>query len=806
MPARSPVADRARAEPALLGVRHHGPGSARAVARALAAYRPDVVLIEGPPEADGLVELVTAEGMAPPVALLAYTTEPKTGPDGRRSAAYWPFAEFSPEWQALRWAVEHGVPVRFCDLPVTFRFAPERAEPGVGESTREEPRDPIGLLAGAAGYDDPERWWEDVVEHQLPAAPGAAGPAPARSEDEALALAPFQAIAEAMAAVRAAAPELDGPARLEEDRREAHMRVTLRAATKQFERVAVVCGAWHVPALTPPLPTATADASVLRGLSKTKVTMTWVPWTHGRLAYWQGYGAGVDSPGWYHHLFTAADRPVLRWLVAVASVLRQEDQPVSSAHVIEAVRLAETLATLRGRPLAGLAEVTEATRAVLCDGDELRLALVNRRLVVGERLGTVPEATPSVPLVGDLAATQRRLKLTVSALVSELDLDLRRDIDLNRSRLIHRLRLLGIDWGTSMADGGRRGKGTFWESWRLAWRPEFAVDLIEASGYGTTVPAAATARTAELAAAATSLADVTALAEHCLLADLADAYPVVLRALDERVALDAEVAHLMAALPSLARTLRYGDVRGTDVSALGAVTRGLVVRVCVGLPAAVAALDDDAAAQMRRHLDGVNSALALLSDSSLPKESLTEEWLSTLDRLAERDDVHGLLAGRLIRLLLDAGRLETAEVGRRMGLVLTVGTPPARAAAWVEGFFSGGGLLLVHDQRLLSLVDSWLAGIPDDVFGEVLPLLRRTFAEFAGPERRAIGERVRHLDGFADPGKSTVDSTVDSRRGALVGPTLRLLLGQDVLGPDVLGSDVLGSDVLGSDVRGAGGE
>ena len=33
--------------------------------------------------------------------------------------------------------------------------------------------------------------------------------------------------------------------------------------------------------------------------------MTWVPWTHGRLASWQGYGAGVSSPGWYHHLFTA---------------------------------------------------------------------------------------------------------------------------------------------------------------------------------------------------------------------------------------------------------------------------------------------------------------------------------------------------------------------------------------------------------------------------------------------------------------------------------------------------------------------
>ena len=40
----------------LYGIRHHGPGSARSVREGLAEFGPDVVLIEGPPEADGLVE------------------------------------------------------------------------------------------------------------------------------------------------------------------------------------------------------------------------------------------------------------------------------------------------------------------------------------------------------------------------------------------------------------------------------------------------------------------------------------------------------------------------------------------------------------------------------------------------------------------------------------------------------------------------------------------------------------------------------------------------------------------------------
>jgi hypothetical protein len=744
------------AEPLLLGVRHHGPGSARGVRRALAAYQPDVILIEGPPEADALVPFAGDEDMRAPVALLAYAADK----DPKVRAAFWPFAEFSPEWQAIRWAVAHDVPVRFVDLPATVRLALDDEIAPSGEGVRV---DPIAALAEAAGYDDPERWWEDVVEHRFEQ--------PTDEDELKAATAPFDAIAEAMIEVRGGAPAPPEAERVDEERREAYMRTGLRAALKEFDRVVVVCGAWHVPALTAPLPPASADAAVLKGLPKVKVTMTWVPWTHARLASWQGYGAGVRSPGWYHHLFTSPDPQVIeRWLVRAARVLRRDGVPVSSAHVIEATRLAATLATLRGRPLAGLAEVTDAAHAVLCDGDDLRLRLINRRLVVGDRLGRVPDKTPSVPIARDVAASQRRLRMPPDVDTREVDLDLRRQIDLDRSRLLHRLQLLGIDWGEVLPM--RRGRGTFWESWKISWQPEFAVDLVEAGAYGTTVRDAATARVAEQAATAETLADVTALVERCLLADLPDALPTVLHALDERMALDADVAHLMDALPALARTLRYGDVRGTDLSALRAVTHGMITRICVALPAAVGGLDDSAAVVMRDRVDGVHGALALIDEADP-----TERWVTVLDGLSTRDDLHGLLAGRVSRLLLDAARLDVAEVGRRMALVLTVGVPVARAAAWVEGFLAGDGLLLVHDERLLGLVDTWLTGIPAHAFVEVLPLLRRTFSGYPAPQRRLIGERAAHLGG-ATPGRAAADADVlDADRGALVLPTVAQLLG-----------------------------
>jgi hypothetical protein len=805
----------AGAGPLLLGVRHHGPGSARAVRAALEEARPRVVLIEGPPEADALIPLAADEEMRPPVALLAHAVDEP----GR--SAFWPLAEFSPEWVAIRWALEHDVPARFIDLPATHTLAWGRQEdeagvegetpldaetadsegdsgpgPASGPASELEPElepgpgpgpadvriDPLGVLAETAGYDDPERWWEDAVEH--------------RGVGKGDALAPFTVLEEAMGALR----ETYGSGGHDRDLvREAYMRLQVRAAQREFEDgVAVVCGAWHVPALRRKT-TVAADKALLKGLPKVKTDMTWVPWTHRRLSRVSGYGAGIDSPGWYGHLFSASDRPVERWMTKVAGLLRAEDRLVSSAHVIEAVRLAETLAAMRGRPLPGLSETTDAVRAVMCEGSDVPLALVEDRLVVGDVLGEVPSAAPAVPLQRDLARLQRRLRLKPEALERELELDLRKETDAARSRLLHRLRLLGIAWGEPAASRG--STGTFRETWRLRWEPELSVRVAEAGVWGTTVLSAATAKAEADAVTARGLADVTALAERCLLAELPDALPTVMRILADRAALDTDVGQLAQALPALVRSLRYGDVRGTDTGALGEVAAGLAERVFVGLPPACAALDADGAEEMRRHVDAVHGAVGLLGDAPAAGQGhLRARWQSVLRVLCGRDTVPGVIRGRAVRLLLDDGELAQEEAARLMALVLSPGTPPADAAAWIEGFVgggSGGGMLLVHDERLLGLVDAWLTGVPAEAFTDVLPLLRRTFSAYEPGVRRTLGELVRRGPGAgsgatgAGSGIPGFAAELDPVRADAVLPVLRLLLGLDEVAEHI-GKDLVG--------------
>ena len=727
----------------LFGIRHHGPGSARSLAQALHALQPDCILIEGPPEADGLIAFAADAALVPPVALLVYV------PDAPERAVFYPFAEFSPEWQAMRYACANGVEVRFCDLPQTHRLAEaEDAKDQLDEEARDGLHgDPLAWLANAAGFGDTETWWDHLVEQRR----------------DSLDL--FAAIAEMMGVVRS---EIAQPPNLREQQREAYMRSMIRQAEKSGrERIAVVCGAYHVPALAC-MPSAKSDADLLKGLPKIKLAATWTPWSHGRLTFRSGYGAGVVAPGWYQHLWGRPAQAALYWLTDVAVLLRKHDLDASSASIIEAARLADTLAAMRGRSRAGLDELQEAVRAVFCYDSDAPLRLIHDALLIADRLGAVPDTVPTLPLTQDVQAQQKRLRMAVRADTTQLDLDLRQSAHLEKSVLLHRLALIGIPWGRATKARGK--SGTFHELWQLAWEPEFALRLIEANIWGGTLLEAASARALNRADAAQTLPELTALIEQVLLADLQGAVAVLMRRIEDVAALTPDLGFLLAALPPLASVMRYGSVRGGATEALAHVVEGLVTRACIALPFGVRGMADEPAAQLIGEVIAADQAIRLLQRSALE-----QAWFDALAQVAGDGMSHPLIGGRCTRILYEQGRWDEERTAQTLALRCAHAVEPLAAAQWIEGFLRGSGALLLHKDSLWQLIDRWLAQLAPDVFIELLPLLRRTFGGFAAAERRQLGERAAH--GGATPAMPAGSGAIDEARAMRVLPVLRLILG-----------------------------
>jgi hypothetical protein len=176
--------------------------------------------------------------------------------------------------------------------------------------------------------------------------------------------------------------------------------------------------------------------------------------------------------------------------------------------------------------------------------------------------------------------------------------------------------------------------------------------------------------------------------------------------LQAETALASDVSLLMDALPSLAEVQRYSDVRQTDAALLGTVTDGLVARICIGLPGACASLNDEAAQALFALLEKCNGAINLLQDNAH-----TLRWQETLFKLADQQGLHGLLAGRACRMLLDGQVLAADDAAQRLSLALSLACEPTQAGTWVEGFLHGSGLLLLHDQALWQVLDDWGDGV-----------------------------------------------------------------------------------------------
>ncbi|MEU6234881.1 DUF5682 family protein [Kitasatospora sp. NPDC047058] len=742
--------------PFLIGVRHHAPSLSAVVPALLDAARPEVVLVELPAEFQPWLGWLADESTRAPVALAAAPAGGRDGnTDGASGPAFYPFADFSPELAALRWAHRNGVEAVACDLPLAHRGPSRRPagepaaddRPGVTDALRHR-------LTGRATDDD---LWDRLVETT---APGSTPEAVRRA-----------ALLVGWAMRRDAA---DGTGVDPYDlRREAWMRDRIRAASAGGRRVAAVVGAFHAPALLdPPSGPPGADAApAAEAVPAAEAepdgghVVSLIPYTYPLLDARSGYPAGIRDPEWQHTVLEAGGDPqrladaLTHTAVRICEALRTQDHPSGPADAREIVRLAGDLARLRGLAAPGRGELVEAVQTVLAQGEPLgrgrAVARALERVLVGTRTGRAAHAAPrsglapaveahlaelGLPGPGDTAGTPRDLRLD----------PLRSPLDRRRDLLLHRLTACDVPYAEPVAATGAGGTETLGTRWRVQWTPATAAMLTVAGTRGVTPAQAAEGalrerlRREQQADGPTARDILTGLtqAAACGLPALADTRLAQLTTVLPR---SATLPELLDALALLDR-LRAGHIPGLAPADDGTPTTG------DGAPTAGEAPSDDAPT-------GADARSGVLADAA---ELLTVAAVRQLEGLGGSDDPAdaralvelarradrsgGLRLGHALAELADGGSPLVRGAAGAVRVLLGQDDPAAfggRAASWVDGatgpdgrhtlgrslaglLTAAEGLLASAPEVLEPLLER-VTTLPDTAFLDRLPALRGGF-------------------------------------------------------------------------------
>ena len=566
----------------VFGVRHLSPAAACHLHTILDEMKPTAVLVEGPADATDQIKHLVHKDTKPPLAILAYT---KARPV--RTILY-PLAEYSPEWVALTWGIRNKADTRFIDLPASVFLemhhsreqasggrqppvdaridekvndkqgadAPRSPKKQASEHTRAYLDDPYEEIARLSGDPDHETWWERHFEHTTD---------PHSYNRQ---------IHEFGAGLRGLRELDDGDENLA---REAFMRRCIQDVLKKHkpEKVLVVCGAFHSSALNHDLPPM--DDRQFKELSKVESSLTLMPYSYFRLSSQSGYGAGNHAPLYFQRIYeerrTNTPRKLpARFLTELCHVMRKGGQVRSAAEVIEAVRLAEMLATLSESAAPCLRDLRDAAVTCLGRGEISQVQPYLPDVEVGASIGKLPKGIGKTAIQDDFYLNLESLKLGKYQVdkYQELELDLRENRfvkseaaafrDLNISTFLHRLKALGITFGDK---AHRSQEGTAKEKWGLRWKPDCEIQLVEAALKGDTVEVAAAVALSENLAECQRVDEAANIVKEAAVCQLHDAMEDARKRLQAMAVEDSGFTQTAKAIDDLSETISYGSARST---------------------------------------------------------------------------------------------------------------------------------------------------------------------------------------------------------------------------------------------------
>jgi hypothetical protein len=717
----------------IFGVRHLSPGASWHLLRYLEEKKPDCILIEGPADAGEILFHLADKRVKPPVALLAYTTELPI------ETVLYPFADYSPEYQAICWGVHKKKDVRFIDLPSDILLKLKQAKDEKPEEANAFYRfhnDLYDKVAIQYGEDDYESYWERNFEHNLNAGSFRDGLAYQSTQMREIVIGrEFEAVPYDFTYNHI---------------REAHMRMEIQRAIDEGiepEKIVVIVGAYHVAGILDDVPPMTGKE--LEEIPRTTTQITLMPYSYFRLSSRTGYGAGNKAPFYFGMMWDAIRRNALDELPAtymsvIARELRTKGNNASSASAIEAVRLSQALTSLRSGASPVLKDLHDA--AVTCfGGGELSVVAEALNMAdIGTAIGFLPEGVSQTPVQEDMNQELKRLKLLnyKTAVAQELVLDLRENlkvktkeaafIDLNRSTFLHRLKVLNIHFAEQLHVS--QDSATWAEKWNLRWTPEVEIEVVEANLKGETLEIATAYELKERLANCADISLAAKVIRDACECNLVNIFDNALSTLQTLLVDSNNFRETAFAARELSVLIQYGDLRQFNLEPLVPVLQQLFLRASLLLVDA-STCDDKAATS-------IVEAINVMENISREQYELvdTETWQKELQTLAWRDDLNTKLSGTAFSILLEHNLADEEDCSKEVSRRLSPGVPADLGAGWIEGLVGRNRYALLSRISLWRELDNYVQSLDEEEFFRSVVFLRRAFGQFEPNQKNSIAE------------------------------------------------------------------
>lgn len=707
-------------EPTYFGVRHLSPAAAFHLRKRLDEVKPELVLVEGPSDLSNQMKWLCDPDTKFPAAILAYTKAPPV-----RTILY-PLAIYSPEVQSILWANEHKVPCRFMDLPSSVFLAMQEAEGEESIQATESVYEKLEMVT----CEEQDTFWERNFE---------------QFEDYHGACNTFGKELRASGSVGA-----------ENIVREAYMKRVIADAISigiPAEKIFCVCGAYHVEGLKCGSPMTDSE---LKKLPRADSAATLMPYSYYRLSTRSGYGAGNKAPAYFHLLWDAMNGEGLQtaastYLVKLAAAHRNAGNIVSSAEVIEAVRLATALSRMRGSKCPCLQDLKDAAITTMGHGNLSELAVAFADTEIGKTIGYLPEGVARTSVQEDFYRQLKKLKLERfrTAELQRLDLDLREKLtvksqdaaflDLNRSFFLHRLRVLGIRFANSLRS--KQDQANWGEYWELRWTPEVEIEVVESSLLGDAIEGAAAFALKERADQATSIDQAAGIFQDAFLCGMPAAASHAITVLQSLSVDSAALTEVASTADRLSLVARYGDLRKFDPQPVIPLIEQLFLRANLTL--------EDACNCDVRSSGPVTLAMDRLNALQLNLDFLDQDgWIRLLERISDRDDLNTKCSGFAMAILLERGIATEELLAREVSRRLSPGVPADLGAGWFEGLAGKNRYALIARLSLWRHLSDYLDGLDEETFRRALVFLRRAFADFTPAEKSDIAENLGEVWGI----------------------------------------------------------